>query len=304
MKRLPELIFISLVIGFSLWFIFLLTQVNLQVLNPKGLIAAGEARLIMAAMGIMLPITIVVVLIAYFVAWRYREGASESSHSPNWTGNKYLKVSYWGFFGILALIFFAFVWIGAHELDPYKPIVNENKPITIQVVALQWKWLFIYPEENIATVNFIQIPINTPVNFEMTADAPMSSMWIPQLAGQMYLMSAMETKLHILGDTIGDFQGGAAEINGVGFSGMRFTTRVSTKDDYDSWVEKVKSESNPLSENSYRELVIPSEYDPVIFFSSVDSGIYDNVMMKYMVPPGINNHIDNKSIIHQDENNN
>ena len=284
MKKLPIILFISALILITGWFIFLLTQVDLQVLNPKGIIAEKESDLIIFSMGLMLSIAIPVVIIAYLVVWRFRSGNKKSKHAPEWTGNNYIKVTYWGFFISLALFFFVIVWNSSHELDPYKPIPSENDEIVIQVVALNWKWLFIYPEENIATVNFIQIPIDTPVRFELTADAPMNSFWIPQLSGQIYSMAAMSTKIHMRGDELGDFQGGAAEINGDGFSGMRFTTRVSSSEDYINWLESVRSSSNPLDNSVYLKLSKPSEYDPVAFYSPVENGLFDSIMMKYMVP--------------------
>ena len=150
---------------------------------------------------------------------------------------------------------------------------------------MRWKWLFIYPQENIATVNFIQIPINTPIDFELTAgDAPMNSFWIPSLGGQMYAMETMETQLHLIGNSIGDFPGGAAEINGSGFAGMRFTAKVSSNNDFNNWVQSVKKSSNPLNTASYNQLSIPSEYNQRGFYSSVQNGIFNDIMMKYMSP--------------------
>ena len=283
-KKLPItlfLIIIFLVIG---WFSYLLTQVDLQVLNAKGIIAAKESYIIMFSMGLMLAIAIPVVIAAYFVVWKFRSGNKKSKHMPEWTGNKYIKGFYWMFFISIALFFFAVVWFTAHDLDPYKPIPSENEEMVIQVVALRWKWLFIYPEENIATVNFIQIPVNTPVRFSLTADGPMNSFWIPQLSGQIYSMAAMETTIHMKGDVLGDFQGGAAEINGEGFSGMRFTTRVSSKKDYDLWLEKARNSPSPLDKVTYKKLSEPSEYNSVVFYSPIDDNVYDDIMMRYMLP--------------------
>jgi cytochrome o ubiquinol oxidase subunit 2 len=261
-----------------------LTKVDLRVLSPKGIIAANESWLIIFSMGLMLSIAIPVVLIAYFVVWRFRAGNKKSKYMPEWTGNKFIKGFYWLFFVTIALFFFVVIWNSSHALDPYKPIPSGKNEVVIQVVALDWKWLFIYPDENIATVNFIQIPINTPVRFELTADAPMNSFWIPQLSGQIYSMASMKTVIHMRGDELGDFGGGAAEINGEGFSGMRFTTRVSSKSDYDSWLNKIRISSGELDESVYSDLAKPSEYNPVVFYSPVKSKLFDDIMMKYMIP--------------------
>jgi len=284
MRKIPQLVLVLIIIGIVSWFGFLASRVNFQLLNPHGLIALQERDLIVMAMGIMLSIAIPIMLLAFFVAWKYKAGNKKSKYMPEWTGNRYIKLGYLAFLSCLALIFFSIVWESAHNLDPYKPITSNVKPVTIQVVALQWKWLFIYPEQNIATVNFIQIPVNTPVNFELTADAPMNSFWIPSLSGQIYAMTTMETKIHMMANTTGDFPGGAAEINGRGFSGMRFITHSGSKTDFDKWVEKVQSSSNPLDDKTYEKLSKPSEDNPVTYYSSVDSNLYNNIMMKYMAP--------------------
>lgn len=284
MKKLPIILFIVVIIGIVGWFSFLLTRVNLQVLNPRGIIAAGQRDLIVGSMGFMLAIAIPVMLFAFFVVWKYREG-NNSKHAPEWTGNNLIKVSYVGFFTVLVLIFSVIVYKSAYALDPHKPIESSVKPLTVQVVALDWKWLFIYPEEGIATVNFLQVPVNTPINFRLTADdTPMNSFWIPQLSGQIYAMPAMETKIHMLGDSIGDFQGGAAEINGRGFSGMRFITRVSSREDFDKWLEEVYMSPKYLDKKTYEELVKPSKNIPAAYYSSVEPNLYNTILNKLMMP--------------------
>lgn len=281
---MKKFLLIGIFLAIIAWFAFLISHNNLQVLNPQGVIALQEKNLIIVAMTIMLAVAIPVILIAFFVGWKYQSKHQRSTYLPEWTGNNAIKISYWLFLGGLALVFFYIVWVSAHQLDPYKPIDSKTKPLTIQVVALQWKWLFIYPEQHIATVNFMQLPINTPINFTLTADGPMNSFWIPQLGGQIYAMTTMETKLHLMANHTGDFPGGAAEINGSGFAGMRFTTRVSSKNDFDAWVQKVKESSKPLDANVFNQLNQPSEDTPVTFYSSVDKDLYDTIIKKYMMP--------------------
>lgn len=184
----------------------------------------------------------------------------------------------------------AITWKATHHLDPYKPINSKVEPVKIQVVALRWKWLFIYPKQNIATINFVQFPKDTPVNFELTSDAPMNSFWIPSLSGQIYAMTGMSTKLHLVADKEGDYPGSAAEINGVGFSGMKFTARSSTKDQFDEWVAGVKRDGKALSAKSYEKLSLPSINESVAHYSSVESGLYNKIIMKYMFDPGSKMH--------------
>jgi cytochrome o ubiquinol oxidase subunit 2 len=175
-------------------------------------------------------------------------------------------------------------WNSSHNLDPYKPLASNVKPLTIQVVALQWKWLFIYPEQGIATVNFAQIPEDVPINFEITSDAPMNSFWIPQLGGQIYAMPGMSTKLHLMAEEPGDYRGSSANISGEGYWAMRFTTRASSQEKFDDWVAEVKTSKQWLDAAEYKQLAKPSEDEPQIFYSAFDDDLYDTVVMKYMSP--------------------
>lgn len=172
-------------------------------------------------------------------------------------------------------------WKGCVELDPFRPLEMNKKPLKIQVIALQWKWLFIYPEQKIATVNFFQFPEQTPINFDVTADAPMNSFWIPELGGQIYAMPGMNSKLHLMADREGSFRGSSANLSGTGFSGMRFIAKASSDADFNTWVESVKQSNQSLD---YDQLVKPSSYVPEAFYLLADENLYDQVVMKYMIP--------------------
>jgi cytochrome o ubiquinol oxidase subunit 2 len=225
--------------------IFKLVFSNFALLNPKGLIALEERNLMITAVLLMLIVVIPAFIMLAVFAWKYRAGNSRTDliQNPGLYNHSAKVVFLWWLFPSLIIFVLAMTtWHKTHALDPYKPIVSETKPITIQVVALQWKWLFIYPEQDIATVNFIQFPVNVPINFELTADnAPMNSFWIPELSGQMYAMAGMSTKLHLIANTTGDFAGSAAEISGKGFSGMRFVARASSQAEFDDWVFQAKN---------------------------------------------------------------
>lgn len=282
MKKLLPLFLVLIILLIIGWFVFLVSQSNIELLNPKGVIAAGQRDLIFISYSIMFLVFFPVIGVALYTAWKYRSGNKKSTHTPEGVGSRLTIFIYALFLAELMLVFFYLVFRSSHELDPRKPIVSEKAPITVQVVALDWKWLFIYPEENIATINFLQMPVDTPVEFKLTADAPMNSFWIPQLGGQIYAMSGMETKIHYMGNEIGDYNGGAAEINGRGFAGMRFVTRVSSDEDFASWVEKARSESRPLTKEVYEKLTIPSENNPVVFYSTVEDNLFSDIVMKYM----------------------
>src|SRR5690606_18072068 len=147
-----------------------------------------------------------------------------------------------------------------------------------QVVSMNWKWLFIYPEQDIATVNFVQIPVDTPIRFELTADeAPMSSFWIPHLAGMLYTMTGHVNPLHLMADTVGDYPGASAEINGNGFAGMKFTTRVSSEEDFQAWVQETKMSSDHLDDHEYDELLKPSQFNEPVFYASATPNLYHTI---------------------------
>src|SRR5579885_1200660 len=221
-------------------FILLAKNGNLQLLNPQGYIADKQSQLLNGAIILAMCIGFPVVGLTFFTVFTYREGNKKAKYTPGWESGKKLTLIWWSILTVIVIFLAVITWKTAHELDPYKPITSSVKSITVQVVALRWKWLFLYPQQQIATVNFLEIPVNTPVNFQLTADnAPMNSFWIPSLGGQIYAMAGMVTQLHLMAKTLGDFPGGAAEISGKGFSGMDFTVRSTTQTNFTTWVDTV-----------------------------------------------------------------
>lgn len=252
--------------------------------DPKGLIAQKERELISFASILALCIVTPVLLMLFYTVYKFRDGNTKSQHKPESSAKISKQLVWWSIPTLFIIILALATWKNTHVLDPYKSLQSENAPITIQVVALRWKWLFIYPKQNIATINFIEIPVNTPVNFELTADAPMNSFWIPRLGGQIYAMSGMSTNTHLIASSVGDYEGSAAEISGEGFSGMRFTTRVALKNDFDNWLKTVETSGNVLDKTTYDNLSKPSENSPVAFYSSTENSLYNNIIMKFMMP--------------------
>jgi cytochrome o ubiquinol oxidase subunit 2 len=183
---------------------------------------------------------------------------------------------------IIALSFMA--WNGSHTLDPARPISSSNKPITIQAVALQWKWLFIYPAQHIATVNYVQFPKDTPINFETTSDNAMNSFWIPQLGGQIYSMAGMSTQVHLLASETGSFRGDSANISGKGFAGMNFVAKATSRDDFNSWVGVTQDSPNQLGSAEYSALAEPSQYNKPTAYSLQAQGLYDTIIDKFAGP--------------------
>lgn len=267
--------------NFAVLIKILLQGKNIAILNPKGWIAHEQYNLLVFTTAVLLVVMIPTLLFLFFVAWRYRDTHSKIK-APKPNRSKFLVFGMWAFPTAIMLLLASVMIPATHRLAPQNAIASDVEPITIQVVSLRWKWLFIYPEQGIASVNFVEVPINTPIHFELTADeAPMSSFWIPNLGGQLYTMTGMVNRLNLMADVPGDYPGSSAEINGAGFAGMKFTARASYNENFDKWVEQVKQSPQKLDEVSYKNLVQPSENHPVEFFSAYENGLYDKVVMKY-----------------------
>jgi cytochrome o ubiquinol oxidase subunit 2 len=247
-------------------------------------VAYKELEIITITTILMLLVVIPVFLLLAYICWKYRSSNKDAVYDPNWDHNIMAETIWWGFPLLIIFILSLITYTSSHELDPFKPLKSDVKPLRIQVVALQWKWLFIYPEEKIASLNFFQIPENRPISFELTADAPMNSFWLPQLGGQIYAMPAMRTELHLIADKPGDYRGSSANISGTGFAGMTFIARASSKEDYEAWVKKVQQSDKSLDGKEYDALVKPSSYVPVSLYVLKEDNLFDSILMKFMMP--------------------
>lgn len=236
----------------------------------------------MFSTAVMLAVAIPMLTLLYFFAWKYRETNSNAKHEPNKRLGKFAVIGLWLIPVTTILVLTSVAWPATHKLDPHKAISAEAKPLNIQVIALRWKWLFIYPEQGIATVNYVQIPVNTPVKFDLTADeAPMNSFWIPHIGGQLYAMTGHSNQLNLMADTPGDYTGRAAEINGDGFSGMNFSAQVVSSEDFEQWSQDVVQSPNMLDAAAYSKLLLPSENNPAAFYANAKPNLYDTVLLKY-----------------------
>ncbi|MEM5299585.1 ubiquinol oxidase subunit II [Burkholderia sp. JPY481] len=254
---------------------------NLDILNPKGSVGLAERDLIATSVWAMLIVVVPVILMTLFFAWRYRASNRNAEYKPGWTHSTAIEVVVWTIPALIILFLAVLTWKSTHELDPYRPLESEVKPINVEVVALDWKWLFIYPDLGIASVNQLAIPVGTPVNFRITSDTVMNSFFIPQLGGQIYAMAGMQTRLHLIADHAGDYAGLAANFSGKGFSDMKFRTLASSPEEFNAWVEKVRASSDRLDMDRYHAVSEPSEKDPVRYFSTVDPKLFNNIIAKY-----------------------
>ena len=263
---------------------FYISNNTIAVLEPKGMIGKKESDLLITSSLLMLIVVIPVLVLTWVFAWKYREGNKESKHHPDWEHNHIAECCWWGVPCVIIVILAILTWESSHRLNPFRPIETGVRPLEIQAVALDWKWLFIYPEQGIATVNYVQFPDNTPINFEITADAPMNSFWIPQLGGQIYAMPAMRSQLHLIANEEGTFRGSSANISGEGFAGMFFTAKASSAEEFDQWVDEVKQSPHELTLEMYEELVKPTSYHPVEYYVLEREDLFDWILMQYMHP--------------------
>lgn len=291
MKRMRNKEKFGLVAMALIAFIAVLTMLvygnDIPVLNPQGEIADKERNLIIFGTILSLIVVLPVFTMTFVIAWKYRENNKKAKYQPDWDHSRLFESIWWGVPLILITILSVVTWKSSHELDPFKPIQSAEKPVVIQVVALEWKWLFIYPEQGIATVNYVQFPKDTPVNFEITSDAPMNSFWIPSLGGQIYAMSGMVTKLHLMADQTGEYRGSSANISGRGFSGMKFIAEATSEASFQDWTQKVRNSAPGLDLELYSDLSKPSEDNPVKQYALVDKNLFEYITHKYSTNPEV-----------------
>jgi cytochrome o ubiquinol oxidase subunit 2 len=283
-RRKPIFVIVATVwfLGIVAWY---LHGKNFAVLNPAGEVAGKERNLLLLTVALGMLVIIPVYIMLFTFAWRYREGG-HAKYTPDKAGSRWLETVWWGVPSAIILLLSVITWNSSHALDPHKALASPKPPLTIQVVALDWKWLFIYPAQNVASVNWVQLPVDTPVTFDITSDAPMNSFWIPQLGGQIYAMPGMSTQLHLIAGKPGDYEGLSANISGRGFAGMRFMARAGSDREFAGWLAAAKSSPSALDATTYNSVRQPSENNPVTTYSSVRKNLYDNIVLKYLSPGG------------------
>ncbi|NVE00106.1 MULTISPECIES: ubiquinol oxidase subunit II [unclassified Massilia] len=264
-----------------------LTGCDMVVMNPSGDIALQQSHLITVSTLLMLLIIVPVIFLTILFAWRYRKSNTKAKYEPDWDHSTRLELVIWGAPLLIIIVLGLLTWISTHTLDPYRPLqrlddkrpVPANvKPLEVQVVAMDWKWLFIYPEQGVASVNELVAPVDVPVRFKITASTVMNSFYIPALAGQIYAMAGMETQLNAVINKAGVYDGFSANYSGEGFSQMRFKFHGTTAADFDKWVQKTKSSTVALDRANYTALDKPSIGDKVRHYGSVEAGLYDAIV--------------------------
>lgn len=257
---------------------------QLLLLNPKGPIGEAERFVIIAAIVLMLLVVIPVAIMNVWFPWRYRAARTGDRYAPKWSSSMKIEVVVWLVPAIIVTLLGILVWDSTHRLDPYKPIDAGVPPVRIEAVSLDWKWLFIYPDLNIAAVNQLVFPARVPLSFRLTSASVMTSFFIPQLGSQIYAMGGMQTQLNLLAEEPGTYAGQNQQYSGLGYAGMNFKAIATSRDEFEAWVQKVRQSPQTLDLPRYEQLERPSENDPVTLFSSVEPALFDAILVKHGMP--------------------
>ena len=265
----------------------LLSGCNMVLLSPSGDIAVQQKDIMLISVWLMLIVIVPVMFLTLLFAWKYRDSNKEATYRPEWHHSTILELVIWSVPLVIIIALGAITWVSTHSLDPYRPIERisegrdipmDTKPLVIEAVAMDWKWLFIYPEQGIALVNELAAPVDRPIEFKITSTTMMNSLFIPAMAGQIYAMPAMQTKLHAVINKEGEYDGFSGNYSGAGFSHMRFRFHGMSEANFAQWVETNRKEGGELTREAYLKLEQPSEREPVQRFAKVDEKLFDAVL--------------------------
>jgi cytochrome o ubiquinol oxidase subunit II len=255
------------------------------VLDPKGPIGDGNATLLVDSVAIMLVIVVPTIIATLGVAWWFRSSNQRAFYLPDWEYSGQLELIVWAIPLLTIMLLGGVTWIGAHDLDPAKPLVSKEEPLDVQVVSLDWKWLFIYPDQHVASVNRLVIPAGTPIRFSLTSGSVMTAFFVPQLGSMIYTMNRMRTQLYLAADDPGVFRGLATQISGDGFADMHFEVEAKSQQDFYDWLGKARADGPELTPESYIELskqsIVPAPYT----FRTVADGLFEKILDQTL-PPG------------------
>jgi cytochrome o ubiquinol oxidase subunit II len=255
------------------------------VLDPKGPIASAQRLLLINSTAIMLVVVIPVIVATVAFAWWYRSSNTRATRSLDESYEGRVEFVTWSIPALTVILLGGVIWISSHQLDPRAPISGNSDPFHVDVVSLDWKWLFIYPDQGVATVNQLVIPAATPVAFRLTSATVMNSFFVPQLGSQIYTMPGMTTHLMLQADKPGDYPGLSANFSGDGFADMRFTVTAMAAGDFDGWATKARGSGAALDDAGYGELTKPSSAVPPTTYRSVDPTLFDRIVDQIAVAP-------------------
>jgi cytochrome o ubiquinol oxidase subunit II len=255
------------------------------VLEPHGPVGAGNAQILLNAVAIMLMIVIPTILATLAFAWWFRAANKRATYRPDWTYSGRIELIVWGIPLLVVLFLSGVIWIGSHDQDPARPLAGE-KPVEIQVVSLDWKWLFIYPEEGVASVNELAMPAGRPAHFSLTSGTVMNMFFVPQLGSMIATMNGMMTELHLQADRPGDYYGQSAQFSGDGFSDMHFVLRALSPESFAQWMAEARRSAVALDENAYLALARERAASPTRLYGSIDRALFGNVAARRLPSEG------------------
>jgi cytochrome o ubiquinol oxidase subunit II len=259
--------------------VLLLSGCQWVVLDPKGPIGLQERSIIITATVLMLLVVVPVIALILLFAWRYRASNDKADYRPDWSHSNRIEAVVWLIPCLIIAALGVITWRSSHTLDPYRPLDSKVEPIRIDAVALDWKWLFIYPDQKVATVNQVAFPANVPVEFHITSATVMNAFFIPQLGSQIYAMAGMQTQLHLLANEPGTYQGLSSNYSGDGFSGMTFKAiALPSRQGFEAWLAQVKASQQTLGATAYEQLARPSENNPVAYYSQVQPNLFADIV--------------------------
>ncbi len=248
------------------------------VLDSHGPIASAERLILLNATGIMLVVVVPVILLTLAFAWWYRASNKRAAYRPDWVYSGRIELVVWAIPALVVMLLAGVAWTGSHDLDPARKLKADAKPIRIEVVSLDWKWLFIYPDLQIATVNQLVVPTGTPLEFALTSATVMNAFFVPQLGSQIYTMPGMATRLNLMAESPGDYPGLSSNFSGDGFSDMRFLVHAIPASNFSSWRERTASEGPPLNADAYTQLARASSNVAAQTYSNVDPELFQRIV--------------------------
>ncbi len=257
-------------------------NLNIDVLNPQGIVANKQKDLLLFTTMLGMVVIIPVFVMLFGFAYKYRASNTKAKHAPDEKDSWLFEVIWWGIPIIIVGILSVVTWFTTHDLDPYRKLDSNKTALKVQVVALQWKWLFIYPDHDVASVNELRIPAGRPVDFEITADAPMSTFWIPSLGSQVYAMNGMTSKLSLEAENPGTYRGTNTNISGEGYSKMDFNVIASSDDEFKQWAKNAAQSDRHLDWGQYEKLAAQSHDNPVAYYMLHEPQLQQRIIAKYM----------------------
>ena len=256
----------------------------MNILDPQGPIGVAEKTILIDSVAIMLAIVVPTIVAIFAFAFWFRASNTRARHRPDWAYSGQIELVVWSIPALTVILLGGVAWIGAHELDPARAIAGQEKPLRIQAVSLDWKWLFIYPDQNVASINTLTVPAGVPLQFELTSASVMNAFFIPQFGSMIYTMNGMTSRLNLQADKAGTYQGLSAHFSGDGFSDMHFDVRVVPPEQFSKWAQDASSAGKPLDAGSYQQVAKPSAKNPAVIYRLADPDLFQSIATQKLPP--------------------